>query len=127
MLAPEFILGKAIGDFFAAKSLRKKKEKYATEDKVEWSLSHSFFADMGGFRVIARGEMPQQEEEEEQQENSAQQGVDQQDSQNLNVQVTKGHREFSTVSAGLLLASSHDTEKPDVAKAFPEPTVPTKK
>jgi hypothetical protein len=52
MLAPEFILGKAIGDFVAVWKLKNKKEEYAVKDNVEWGLSHGFFANMGGFRVI---------------------------------------------------------------------------
>jgi hypothetical protein len=52
MLAPEFILGKAIGDFVAVWKLRNKMEKYAVTDNVEWGLSHGFFANMGGFRAI---------------------------------------------------------------------------
>ncbi|PMD34475.1 hypothetical protein L207DRAFT_517611 [Hyaloscypha variabilis F] len=51
MVAPEFVLGKAIGDFVAAWKLKQKMEPYAIEDNVEWGLSHGFFAMMGGFRA----------------------------------------------------------------------------
>lgn len=129
LLAPELILGKAMGDFLAARSLKKKMEKYAIEDKVEWSLSHGFFAEMGGFRVIARDEIPQEEEKQQQenspqQGNSAQPGPGQQEGKNLNVRVTEGHREFSSVLAEPRLVSNQqliNTEKPDVAQALPEP------
>jgi hypothetical protein len=52
MLAPEFILGKAIGDFATALELKVMMEQYAVEDDVEWGLSHCYFAMMGGFRAI---------------------------------------------------------------------------
>lgn len=54
MIAPEFILGKAIGDFVGAWNLKKKMEEYAIRDNVEWGLSHGFFANMGGFRYIPK-------------------------------------------------------------------------
>ena len=50
---PEYILGKAIGDFVSAWKLKEEMEYWAIQDNVEWGLSHSFFALMGGFRAIA--------------------------------------------------------------------------
>lgn len=49
IVAPEFILGKAIGECVAAWHLREAMAPYAVLDGVDWGLSHGFFADMGGF------------------------------------------------------------------------------
>jgi hypothetical protein len=51
MLAPELILGKAIGEFAASLKMKSIMKKY-TSDTVKWGLSHGFFANMGGFRAI---------------------------------------------------------------------------
>lgn len=56
MVAPEFVLGKAIGDFVAVWRLKQKMESWAMEDKVEWGLSHGFFAMVGGFRILDSGD-----------------------------------------------------------------------
>lgn len=52
MVAPEYILGKAIGDFVFAWRMRKKMKNFAAEDKVEWDLAHCYYANMGGFVAI---------------------------------------------------------------------------
>lgn len=52
MLAPEFILGKALGDLSAARYYRDLMQEFAKDDEVEWSLAHSFYANMGGFMGI---------------------------------------------------------------------------
>ena len=56
VVAPEFILGKAIGDFILARRLKKEvdllKEQRVVEHHEEWELSHVFFSFMGGFRVL---------------------------------------------------------------------------
>jgi hypothetical protein len=49
VIGPELILGKAMSDLFAAMDNKRKMEKYAKEDGVEWGLAHGFFANMGGF------------------------------------------------------------------------------
>ena len=51
ILAPEFILGKAIGDLITARNLTKDLQHRAKEEGVEWDLVHSFFLLMGGFRL----------------------------------------------------------------------------
>ena len=50
--APELILGKAWSDLSAARKNKRKMQKWAKKDGVEWELSHSFFANMGGFVAI---------------------------------------------------------------------------
>jgi hypothetical protein len=54
ILAPELILGKAVGDFVAARRHRRKMRPLAARDGVPWSLNHSYYAQMGGFVVRAR-------------------------------------------------------------------------
>ena len=49
IFAPEYILGKAVADFYAASRSRREMQTYAETDKVEWGLTHAFFANMGGF------------------------------------------------------------------------------
>ncbi|KAF1981853.1 hypothetical protein K402DRAFT_218482 [Aulographum hederae CBS 113979] len=51
IMFPEIVFGKAVNDYFAAKThLAHFKEK-AKKDGVEWSLVHSYYADMGGFII----------------------------------------------------------------------------
>jgi hypothetical protein len=52
MVAPEFILGKALGDLVAAWQCRERMRDFARRDGVEWGLAHGFYANMGGFAVI---------------------------------------------------------------------------
>ncbi len=52
IVAPDFILGKAIIDLWLAWSMREIMKPYAEEDQVEWILSHRFYANMGGFVAI---------------------------------------------------------------------------
>lgn len=55
MLVPEFILGKAVGEFFMAREMSRKvqgmKNRQLMGEDEEWSLAHGFFAFMGGFRA----------------------------------------------------------------------------
>ena len=50
-IAPELLLGKAYGDLQDAKSNLRDLKKYAEIDEVPWSLTHSLFANMGGFVI----------------------------------------------------------------------------
>jgi hypothetical protein len=56
MLAPEYILGKALGDLVAAWLCRERMKDLAKEDKVEWGLAHGFYANMGGFVGVSEDE-----------------------------------------------------------------------
>lgn len=49
IFAPEYILGKAVADLYAADRSRREMQTYAKTDEVEWGLTHAFFANMGGF------------------------------------------------------------------------------
>jgi hypothetical protein len=49
IIAPEYILGKAVADLYAAYQSKKEMQKYAIKDGVEWGLTQAFFANMGGF------------------------------------------------------------------------------
>ena len=51
MIAPEILLGKAWGDLEDAKFLLDALQGFATEDGVPWTLTHSLFANMGGFVI----------------------------------------------------------------------------
>jgi hypothetical protein len=51
VIAPEFILGKALGDREDAKNDLEEFQRYAKEDDVPWSMTHSLFANMGGFVI----------------------------------------------------------------------------
>ena len=51
VIAPEVLLSKYWGELRDAKSDLKKLRKFAAEDGVPWTLSHCFFANMGGFVV----------------------------------------------------------------------------
>ena len=49
IIAPEVLLSKYWGDLEDAKLDLKKFRKFAAKDGVPWTLSHCFFANMGGF------------------------------------------------------------------------------
>jgi hypothetical protein len=51
VIAPEIILGKAWGDLADAKAALKELQKFAEEDGVPWTLTHSLLANMGGFVI----------------------------------------------------------------------------
>ncbi|KAI9786968.1 MAG: hypothetical protein M1839_005199 [Geoglossum umbratile] len=51
ILVPEFLVGKGINDWLAAKDGVSIIQKYATEDAVEWEIIHGYLCDMGGFAV----------------------------------------------------------------------------
>ncbi|MCJ1320453.1 hypothetical protein MMC15_005792 [Xylographa vitiligo] len=53
MIAPEYILGKALGDLMRARRSKLSMEAFAHSDGVEWGLMHGFYANMGGF--VLRG------------------------------------------------------------------------
>ena len=51
ILAPEFMLGKATTDYVTARRLTASLRVFAEDDGVQWSNTHSFFANMGGFKI----------------------------------------------------------------------------
>jgi hypothetical protein len=57
MIAPEYVLGKALGDFVAAREYKRLMRAFVENDNVEWNLVHGFFANMGGF-VLPPAEEP---------------------------------------------------------------------
>lgn len=52
LIAPEWVLGKAFADLVSAIANQHIMRNFAAEDDVPWTLSHAFFADMGGFVVL---------------------------------------------------------------------------
>ena len=60
ILAPELILRKTLEDLVAAYDDLKALQKFGVEDGVEWTLTHSLFANMGGF--VVRGNDMQESE-----------------------------------------------------------------
>jgi len=58
MLAPELVLSKAWEELVVAQSDLKALQKLAGEDGTEWTLTHSLFANMGGF--VIRGNTGQE-------------------------------------------------------------------
>ncbi|KAK1764579.1 hypothetical protein QBC33DRAFT_457146 [Phialemonium atrogriseum] len=51
LLVPEFTMGKALGDLLDARASMKEIKAQADEDGVDWTVTHSLFANMGGFAV----------------------------------------------------------------------------
>jgi hypothetical protein len=58
MLAPEFVLSKALEELVGAQIDLKALQKLAGEDGTEWTVTHSLFANMGGF--VIRGNTGQE-------------------------------------------------------------------
>jgi hypothetical protein len=62
IVVPEYILGKALADLYAAHISKWEMRKYVKSDGAEWGLSHAFFANMGGFVLsLSPSEMPNSE------------------------------------------------------------------
>lgn len=51
LAAPEVILGMALMDLVSARRTTQLAQEYASADGVQWTLMHSFLANMGGFAV----------------------------------------------------------------------------
>ncbi|RAL61311.1 hypothetical protein DID88_009447 [Monilinia fructigena] len=51
MIAPEMLLAKAWSDLDVARKQLKKFKAWAADDDVEWTLTHTLFANMGGFVI----------------------------------------------------------------------------
>ena len=54
MVAPEMVMGRALADLVSAKRDLRELQKFASEDQVPWTLTHTHYANMGGF-VIRSG------------------------------------------------------------------------
>ena len=52
LFAPEYMVGKAVVDRVSASYNEGVMKALAQEDDVEWSLTHTFFANMGGFEIV---------------------------------------------------------------------------
>lgn len=52
MIAPEFLLTNAAGDLYSANKGLSEMRQLANQDGVDWTLTHSLLADMGGFVII---------------------------------------------------------------------------
>jgi hypothetical protein len=53
-IAPEAVIGQACYELLAAKRILRDLQSFALEDDVPWTLTHSYYANMGGF-VIQSG------------------------------------------------------------------------
>lgn len=49
LILPEFLVGKALQDFARAREFSRVIQEIARADGVRWTMTHSFYADMGGF------------------------------------------------------------------------------
>jgi hypothetical protein len=56
-LAPEVLLSKNLGDLVDAKADLRELQKLADQDSVPWTITHSLFANMGGF--VIRSHVPE--------------------------------------------------------------------
>jgi hypothetical protein len=54
MIAPEYILGKALADLQAAHLSAVHMRPFASRDGVEWGLTQAFLANMGGFVLVQK-------------------------------------------------------------------------
>ncbi len=59
LIAPEFLLMKAIGDLSAAKALSEEIGWRAERDHAEWSIEHSYLLNMGGILISFTDETPE--------------------------------------------------------------------
>lgn len=56
VIMPEFLVGKALGDFIAAyrSAHCNIMQSHADNSKTKWSVTHAFYANMGGFKLKER-------------------------------------------------------------------------
>jgi hypothetical protein len=65
VLAPEVTVAKASADLASARSITRELAEWAEKDGVDWSLAHSFFANMGGFAVRFGDGTPEKVDDDE--------------------------------------------------------------
>lgn len=58
LIFPEWMLGKALLDLVSARFCQKTLEPYAEKDGREWTLTHSFFANLGDFAIVFSDDTP---------------------------------------------------------------------
>lgn len=63
VIAPEWMLGKAWSDYRSVSILEEGFDVFRKADKVPWSRTHTYFANMGGFAIRFTEETHQAEEE----------------------------------------------------------------
>lgn len=51
LIAPEIMVRMTLVDWISARFSNQEMEMLALQDEVEWSVTHGFLADMGGFVV----------------------------------------------------------------------------
>lgn len=49
LIVPEFLVGRAFQDWMMAKKSLSQMKDFAEEDDVKWTLTHAYYANMGGF------------------------------------------------------------------------------
>ncbi|KAL7921480.1 hypothetical protein ACQKWADRAFT_120719 [Trichoderma austrokoningii] len=54
ILGPEYIISKAWEDLIKARKVQKMMRDYVCQDGVAWSLTHSYYAKMGGFAIKSK-------------------------------------------------------------------------
>ncbi|KAF8860663.1 hypothetical protein BDZ45DRAFT_304592 [Acephala macrosclerotiorum] len=57
IITPEVLISKTSGDLVAAKLNNTRFQEFAMKDRVPWNMTHSFFANMGGF--VIRSHVPE--------------------------------------------------------------------
>ena len=55
VLAPELVLAKAMDNLCGSRKMTKSMRAFAREDNVQWTTTHSLYADMGGFAISYGG------------------------------------------------------------------------
>lgn len=64
IMLPEFLVAKALQDWHLARRSVKDMQRVAERDGVEWTVTHGFYADMGGFVISGNPNLDDDEEEE---------------------------------------------------------------
>jgi hypothetical protein len=56
LICPELWIGKAFQDFMVARRSCREMKEFAEQDGVTWTLTHAYFANVGGFKFKVRGD-----------------------------------------------------------------------
>lgn len=79
LAAPEYLLVKAVGGWYSARLLNPDFQKFAAEDDVPWTKTHTQFADIGDFRIrfedAAKGQEWQHYQERDQEQHTVLDGL----------------------------------------------------
>ena len=109
LVAPEFLVGRAFQDFMMARKSRDEMRKFFETDRVRWTLTHAYYANMGGFILKANSSVSSRSGQDLLREET--QG------QTLNTPLTQDGNQFAASSEDNVARESQEHEPPHLPSA----------